>query len=290
MEKQDLMYGALALGIIVVIALVVKPLATGQAIDIGLPTPTPVPTTPLPAEDSLDARMAAAAALAAQSTLPTPTPPTPTPAPTWNPDRSTEVGFVNPAEYGVSLNQTLPRGSRINYTTLDTNMTTFASINSENGASGTTAIMHIPFPYWELVYTVEPSKAPTVSKMEIQPTKGEGLSYSGISGSYSTAKSAFTIQVMDGDDPNRIVRTITPPGGIDLDLWTGASRETYENPKYTTKQKQTTEDKKLIAVDPRPWTEKFFEGERSYYFIITAQGLESYSLDVRIPSRYIGIY
>ncbi len=53
---------------------------------------------------------------------------------------------------------------------------------------------------------------------------------------------------MDADDPNRIVQTITPPGGLDSSLWTES--------------------------DPRPWKEKFFEGQKNYFFIITTQSLE----------------
>ena len=71
---------------------------------------------------------------------------------------------------------------------------------------------------------------------------------------------------MDAEDPNRIVRTITPPGGLDESIWTG------------------------VAGDPRPWKEKFYEGARKYYFIIYAHALTSYNLDIRVPTTYIGKY
>ena len=71
---------------------------------------------------------------------------------------------------------------------------------------------------------------------------------------------------MDAEDPNRIVRTITPPGGLDKSLWTGE------------------------AGDPRPWKEKFYEGARKYYFIIYAHSLNSYNLDIRVPTAYSGKY
>jgi hypothetical protein len=69
---------------------------------------------------------------------------------------------------------------------------------------------------------------------------------------------------MDANDPNRIVRTITPPGGLDLTLWKES--------------------------DPRPWKEKFYEGQKNYFFIITTQSLSSYSIEIRVPADYLGKY
>ncbi len=74
----------------------------------------------------------------------------------------------------------------------------------------------------------------------------------------------FTLQVMDADDPNRIVRTITPPGGLDSTLWTES--------------------------DPRPWKEKFYEGQQNYFFVINTQALSSYTIEIRVPAEYIGKY
>jgi len=201
------------------------------------------------------------------------------------------VGFVDPSSYGVSLNQSLPSGTRIENTGLDTNMTTFATISSSPAASGTTKIMYIPFPYWELVYTVEPSSMVKPVSTAVTPSQGVGISYSGVSGSYSTANPQFTIQVMDGDDPNRIVRTITPPGGINLNLWMGVKpTSTHESSEFKTSKIKPVATSVTQVVDPRPWTEKFFEGQRHYYFIITSQSLDSYTIKIQIPTRYIGKY
>jgi hypothetical protein len=176
-------------------------------------------------------------------------------------------------------------------------MTTYATISGQ--LSGTTGIMYIPFPYWELWYTVNPYPDQTPPSVQIVPTQGVGVSYSGVSGSYSTVNPKFTIQVMDGDDPNRVVRTISPPGGINLDLWTGVLQSPQAvattasgvwSPVVKSNIKYQTEPTVAPAVDPRPWVEKFFEGQRNYYFIITAQSLESYSLQIRIPASYIGKY
>ena len=80
---------------------------------------------------------------------------------------------------------------------------------------------------------------------------------------------SFSIQVIDADQPNRTVRTITPPGGLDAKLW--AKGKDY---------------------DPRPWVEKFYEGveNHNYYFVITPHMIHSYRIDVMVPQRYIGKY
>ena len=39
MEKQDLFYGIAALVIILIIALVIKPMVTGQPVNTGIPSP-----------------------------------------------------------------------------------------------------------------------------------------------------------------------------------------------------------------------------------------------------------
>jgi hypothetical protein len=160
--------------------------------------------------------------------------------------------------------------------------------------------MYIPFPYWELWYTVNPYPDQTPPSIQITPTQGVGVSYSGVSGSYSTVNPQFTVQVMDGDDPNRVVRTISPPGGINLDLWTGvqptitqsSSSQTGTRPWHPIGSINKYQIQPTVSpgVDPRPWVEKFFEGQRDYYFIITAQALESYYIQIRVHTSDIGKY
>jgi hypothetical protein len=274
MDKKDLAYGAAAVAIILVMALFVKPIMTGQPVNTGIPVQTTTgitpETIPLPVTPFVPATVA------------TTTQPTPTPVPTW--DKTVmAVGFVNASEYGVTLTQEIPSGTRIDNLPLNTSMTSFAKINGQY--SGTTQVINIPFPYWELVYTVDPVEATKSGSVTVTPTRGSGVAVgSGIQGSYSSAMPEFTIQVMDANDPNRIVRTITPPGGIDLNLWMGVKATI--NPEYKSSRQTTSAD--TVYTDPRPWTEKFFEGQRSYYFIITSQRIKSYSIDIRVPTRYIG--
>ena len=96
---------------------------------------------------------------------------------------------------------------------------------------------------------------------------------------------------MDATDPNRIVRTVSPPGGIDFNLWGGIAYATpavtiTTTPKYATIMPTPTPS----STDPRPWLEKFYEGGRGYYFIINSQNIGSYTIKILIPTRYIGQY
>ena len=279
MDKKDIMYGIIALVIILVIALVVKPLVTGHPINTGIP----VPTTPIPKTTQgvpLQNYSQVSKVVVSSTTVPTPTP-TPTPVPTWN-SAVVQGEFVNPSTYGVSFNQSIPNGPRVENIPKNTSMTTYATISGQY--SGTTSIMYIPFPYWELWYTADPAgpimgegqtlSSTTVTYSQESSSKNRGSSQTVIQGSYSVVNPTLSIQVMDGDDPNRIVRTITPPGGLDESLWVT----------------QTDENGNIISQDPRPWIEKFFEGQRNYFFIITAQSLNSYELDIRVPTSYIGEY
>jgi hypothetical protein len=278
MDKQDMMYLAAALVLVLIIALVIKPMITGHPVNTGIAvaTTTPLPVTP---QNTIIAKTPVVPT--ATSRIPTPPP---TPVPTWNPNVTQTVAFVNPSTYGVSFNQSMPGGTRIESIPYDTNMSTFATIASSNGSSGTTGIMYIPFPYWELWYTVDPAgpvggkgqslSSSTVTGPTLGTMKGSGSSQTVIQGSFSVTNPQFTINVMDGNDPNRIVRTITPPGGLDSSLWV-TTTDTNGN---------------ILSTDPRPWVEKFFEGQRNYYFIITTHSLNSYSIQIRVPTRYIGKY
>ncbi len=281
MDKKDILYMAGALCIILIIALVIKPVMTGQPVNTGLVTTTPQPTIiPVTFQNTNISHPV----VTLVTTIPVPAlTPILTPVPPWN-NSVTTLTFVDPSTYGISANQSIPDSSRLDEKSPDTNMTTYAKFSGQY--SGTTATIDIPFPYWELVYTVEPFPPLTPSKTQVIPTKGEGVSYSGLQGSYSTETPEFSIQVMDAIDPNRIVRTISPPGGIDLNLWLG-TKKTITNPQENLKTNQKVSVSETKAVDPRPWTEKFYSGQTSYFFIINAHNLKSYNIEIRIPTRYI---
>jgi hypothetical protein len=279
MDKKDILYGAIALAIILVLALVVKPMVTGQPLNTGLPVPTTQPTlTAVTPSGSVTVTI--------PPVIPTTVPTTiPTPVETWNAGSISNISFIDPSTYGISFNESLPRGTRIDNVPINTSMTTIATINGKY--SGTSQVIKMPFPYWELWYTVDPFEdlggkeqslsTSTVTGSKDPSAKGSGSSQTVIQGSYSVIIPTFSLQVMDADDPNRIVRSITPPGGLDKALWTGKSAESEFG--------GTTE-----ILDPRPWKEKFFEGQRNYYFIINTNSVNSYSVEIRVPTRYIGKY
>jgi hypothetical protein len=244
MDKKDILYVVAALGIILVIAIVIKPLVTGQPVNTGISLPgTTREITLKPTHVSIESTPLLTPLI---TTVP------PTPVPTWDTKTKT-IGFVDPKTYNISMNESLPGGPRITSTSVNKTTTSYATISGQYSA--TTQIITVPFPYWELWYTVEPAG----------PLGGKEGFLTVIHGSFSVTNPAFTLQVMDAEDPNRIVRTITPPGGLDSSLWTGTR-------------------------DPRPWKEKFYEGARKYYFIIYAHSLNSYNLDIRVPAGYIGKY
>jgi hypothetical protein len=283
MDKKDITYIIAAFCIILIIAFVIKPLATGQPVNTGIPVATTtgsvISETPLVIYSNVTSIIT--------------TTPTPLPSPTtWN-QMSQTVGFVNPDTYHLSSNSSVPQGTRINATPPDTKRTVYATISGKY--SGTTQIVNIPFPYWELSYTIDPTigpmSGPSIVSQQITPTLGNDASHSGISGSYGSVTPVFSIQVMDATDPNRIVRSITPPGGIDPNLWKGITPTTpavtsTTRPKYAVTAATPT----LGNIDPRPWTEKFYEGQRSYYFIINSQYINSYTLNILVPTKYIGKY
>jgi hypothetical protein len=266
MQKEDVQWVVLAIGILLVIALVIKPLATGQPVNVGIPmapSPTPVATSPPPTPVTTPAT----------TVIPTPTPtplPTPTQTTTWSGAVQT-IAFVDPSTYKVNLTESRPGFSDLpppNASLRNADFMTYATFSGQY--SGTTQVVTLPFPYWELWYTVDPWTSSLIQQGEVSgsymitvtPTEGRaGTSMAGFQGSYSTAQPRLNIQVMDAQDPNRIVRTITPPGGIDPSIWT--------------------------KNDPRPWKEKFYEGQRSYYFIIQASILKSYNIDIMIPTYYV---
>jgi hypothetical protein len=281
MDKKDAIYGISALVFILVIALVIKPAMTGHPVNTGIPNPvTSQPT--LLIQSSTPVTLTTIPTIPTMISVPSPAP---TPVPTW--DNSVKsVGFVNSSVYGILPDTSVSNGSRYDNLPENTSMTSFAKITGQY--SGTTQIIKMPFPYWELVYSVDPVENPKPESVAVTPVEGSTGSRSGVQGSYSGATPQFVIQVMDADDPNRIVRTISPPGGIDINLWKGIKDSV--NPATTLRGGRATTSTDTVYNDPRPWTEKFFEGQRNYFFIIKSELISSYSIDIQVPTKYIGHY
>lgn len=123
----------------------------------------------------------------------------------------------------------------------------FTPLITVTGQSGKTSdTFSVPGGYWELWYTADPL------------TSGGQNSVSS-SGSNSAVFPALQIQVIDKTNAGRLVATVEPPGGLDKTLW------------------------QRSGIDPRPWKQKFYEGNKEYYFVITAKHLISYTIEARVP-------
>lgn len=224
MEKKDLLYVCLAIGIVMVMALVVKPMVTGEPVNLfGTPEAEPteaVPATPPPWVDQ---------------TAASPTTIAPTPTPTWN-GVTQNISFVDPSTYHIDLttprlNSTPPPSGSMPNTT----WATYATIDGQ--WSGTTQIITIPFPYWKLDYS------------DITPTNEK--------------IARFNVQVMDAQDPNRFVKIISLTY-IDF-------RSYFDQPDLRQEQ----------------WVTTFYEGHRSYFFVINAYCIELYNLKILVPKSYV---
>ena len=169
-EKKDFIYVILAIVVVLVIALVIKPAASGELpIPRWAGEPTPGPITPALTPAHIP------------TAPPATTAPTPTPVPTWD-GKPQKIGFVDPATYKIPAGE-----ARVNMTAVPpmnasgiTRWVTYATIDGK--WSGTTGIVRIPFPMWRLDYSDV-----ATSNDEIP---------------------LFNCQVMDARDPNRFVRVI----------------------------------------------------------------------------------
>jgi len=163
MEREDLISLIAAVAIVVVVALVVKPALSDGPVHFLAPegeaAVTTVPTTAIPRTTAV---------------------PTPEPLPAWD-GRAKTVGFVDPASYGITPTgegakmSVPPSGNATSRA-----MVVYAVVRGSG--SGTTDIISIPYPYWELAYDAE---------------------------AYNTEFSLLNVQVMDATDPNRFVRIVT---------------------------------------------------------------------------------
>ena len=171
-EKKDFVYVILAIVVVLVIALVIKPAATGE---LPIPRwpgePTPEPVTPAWTPGHIPTAPPAAT-----------TAPTPTPVPTWD-GKPQKIGFVDPATYHIQTGESRPDMTAPRPATAPgtTKWVTYATIDGRG--SGTTGVVRVPSPLWRLDYS------------DITTTSDE-IPF-------------FNCQVMDAEDPNRFVHIVT---------------------------------------------------------------------------------
>jgi hypothetical protein len=103
--------------------------------------------------------------------------------------------------------------------------------------SGTTEEFYIPFSSWEMQYTANLSTISDEQGVVLLPR--------------------MRIQVVDAEDPSRIVCSLEP------DLLDARIATPY---------------------DPRPWKERIEEGNHRYFLVIHIQEVPSYSVEILVPS------
>lgn len=144
----------------------------------------------------------------------------------------------------------------------------------------------IPSKYWEIWYTVELPE-------DLQnPILEEQSDDENIVQSLSAVNPSFKI-IVKNIDSNEIINTITPSGGLDPKLWKGTfGREGGELPfkeQYSSTNNELGEietkkgDTIEINWDPRPWKEKFFDGYHNYSLNIEASFITSYQIEIKLP-------
>ncbi len=111
----------------------------------------------------------------------------------------------------------------------------FAVLNGNR--SGTTEEFEVPFSSWEIWYSANLSNAMDQENSTIFPK--------------------IRIQVVDAEDPSRIVSSLEP------DLLDARIGTPY---------------------DPRPWKERIGEGNHRYYFVIHIQSISSYTVEILVPT------
>ncbi|MDD1697165.1 MAG: hypothetical protein LUQ36_02270 [Methanoregula sp.] len=122
----------------------------------------------------------------------------------------------------------------------------FTTLITVTGQSGKTSdSFSVPGGYWELWYTADPLI--TGGQDSVSAT-----------GSNSALFPSLSIQIIDKNSRS-VVETVEPQGGLDKTLWVKS------------------------GLDPRPWKQKFYEGNNEYYFVVSARHLNSYTIEARIP-------
>jgi len=164
MDKKDLVFFGVAIVIVIIVAIIGKPLMTGEPIPFLTPSePSVNPDEPLPIP----------AILPTQSPRATVTP-VPTPTPVWDGEVTT-VGYVDPSTYNIETPEKIVMSDQPVSYQQSREMTSYAVIEGE--ASGVTEIIAIPFGYWEMHITFDSwTESPINSYLEFQIRNAEDRS------------------------------------------------------------------------------------------------------------------
>jgi hypothetical protein len=150
MERKDILVVVISIAAFAVLALLVKPLLTGQT--LGLPIGGQNPEGTIAPASTLPQTYVVSTTVPPGKRIPTtPTTPAPTPTAAWDGSVKT-VGFIDQSGSQALLppSPTIPPDSAPNRS-----LTTFAVITGQ--WSGTSDKLFIPFPSWVMEYTAEPT-------------------------------------------------------------------------------------------------------------------------------------
>ena len=193
----------------------------------------------------------------------------PTPVPIWNgtpvtvPTQSKVISGIIPREYPVSSDQ------RYSFSTPLVPLKTYSTIKGNR--SQITDPFYIPSTYWELWYTVELPE-------DLQNPLMNNSTYRYTTNSVSAVNPEFKIIVTNYDTKNQVTE-ITPTGGLDPKIWKGL----FGNNTTVATVISRTGEGISVNWDPRPWKEKFFEGYHTYQLDILSKYITSYTIEIKLP-------
>ena len=312
MNIKDLLIIVVAIVIVLILAVFVRPIITGEPATF-LPngdsnripnTATPVPTayTPVPTPATPPGRLVEYTSIIPQTPRPTPTPQmnVPTPSITLLPDSPPTPRPVRPSTIdqetvpreirrflvdgeGIRVvPRIFPSSDNVRYSFTQTPDTQL--LKSYTGRFSTiTDPLQIDSKFFTISYTVDlpeflQSATPSedtwaFDRMYSPRDRGESKDDVRYE-SFSVTNPHFAITVIDAET-GEIVRVITQTN-LDPRAWSGLfGRE--ENKNDDTRFEN-------ISWDPRPWTENIFAGEGEFIFEINANALTSFRVDILTPT------
>jgi hypothetical protein len=297
MEKRDIAVIVVAIFIVLFMAMYIKPLVTGKPVELipeeisnffgGKNETHIINDTPILNETPIDMNASPNEGFdISQANTTSTTTPTPSPTPTWN-GSPVSVGLQSSSEGSYIYPRLYPELSdpRYSFSQPSLPLITYATFPGEYSAISNT--FYIPANYWELWYTInvkEDLGNPTITTGSARVKNEDGTySYQERMDSISVINPYFSIVVRNADTKNDI-RNINIPGGINPRLWKGEFSSpdpiTFEG-DFKPKSPNTIDG--TYNWDPRPWKEKFFEGNKNYQLDIDARNIISYSIEIKVP-------
>jgi hypothetical protein len=303
MEKRDTIVIIVAIIIVLIMAMYIKPLVTGQPvklipdelakmfgggnqIEIANNTTFLNQSSKVANTSSFEIPHSSNKSVNASANM---SPPTPSPTPTWS-GTPVQVGlqggssssYIYPREYPVDPD------TRYSFSQESFPLIPYTTFTGKNSVK--TNPIEIPTGYWELWYTVDMKDDllhPDITKKsESKEKTSEGKKIIPESmDSISVVYPWFSIRVENADSGSE-VRYITPPGGLNPRLWKGD----FVSPDADEPEDTPREYDSGINWDPRPWKEKFFEGYQKYTLDIDARNLISYKVEIKVPDPKSPLY